>query len=187
MTDVRCEGTDFSGNLALSSTLHVQSTALNDVSCSCECSALLQIKPHDFKCIINGHLGKVLFIGLAQKHQKFCGCIREKILLSTQQELLWHSIWPKDHSFYFSQQQSFFPKSHWSRNTTACIYTRGLYRQAGQATMGNSRNEDWLPSAHATLGTSSGFCSASLFFERIWVICTMRMGRDWPFIESQQA
>lgn len=65
---MRREGTDFSGNLALSSTLHVQSTALNDVNCSCECSALLQIKPHDFKHIINGHLGKVLSIGLAQHH-----------------------------------------------------------------------------------------------------------------------
>lgn len=68
VTDPRCEGADFSGNLALKSALHVQSTALNDVNCSCECSALLQIKPHDFKNIINGHLGKVESIGLAQHH-----------------------------------------------------------------------------------------------------------------------
>jgi len=68
VTNTGCEGTDFSGNLALSSTLHVQCTALNDINCSCECSALLQIKPHDFKRIINIHLGKVSSIGLAQHH-----------------------------------------------------------------------------------------------------------------------
>lgn len=70
MTDKRPEGTDFSSKLAESSTLHVQSTGLNDVNCSCECSAVLQIKCHDFKHVINTHLGKVSCIGLAQHHRE---------------------------------------------------------------------------------------------------------------------
>lgn len=56
--------------MALSSTLHVQSTVLNDVNCSCECSAVLQIKCHYFKHVINTHLGKVSCIELAQHHRE---------------------------------------------------------------------------------------------------------------------
>lgn len=48
----------------------VQSTVLNDVNCSCECSAVLQIKCHDLKYVINTHLGKVSCIGLAQHYRE---------------------------------------------------------------------------------------------------------------------
>lgn len=113
VTDPRRGGADFSGNLALKSALHVQSTALNDVNCSCECSALLQIKPHDFKHIINGHLGKVESIGLAQHHT-------EILWLHQRQNPVFYNgvrLGKKDRSYtswnclFQSSTQPFFPRA----------------------------------------------------------------------------
>lgn len=109
VTDTGWEGTDFSGNLALSSSSHVQSTVLNDVNCSCECSALLQIKPHDFKHVINGHQGKVLSIGLAQPHTEILWLHqRENPVVYRGTQLGQKSTHTLPEIFYFSHQQSFF-------------------------------------------------------------------------------
>lgn len=152
MTDKRPEGTDFSRKLAESSTLHVQSTGLNDVNCSCECSAVLQIKCHDFKHVINTHLGKVSCIGLAQHHREILWLHqRQNPVVSSGTPLGQRNTYWTLPEIYVSHQKSFFPRATESEVLqTEYVYVWQLHRWAGQATMDNSRSEGWLPSRHPT-------------------------------------
>lgn len=181
VTHMRCEGTDFSGNLASNRTLHVQSTALNDVNGSCECSAILQIQPHDFKHIINGHLGEVSSIGLGQHYTEILWLHQRTnpVVYSGTQlgQKTTHSL-PE---ICFSHQQSFYPRATEGMSVSDnCTVRQAKLSQI--TAEGKAGCLLGMLSAFWDSGsTSSGFCPASFCFERtrdIGMSCIIRMDRD---------
>lgn len=181
VTNMRREETDFSGNLASSRTLRVQCTALNDVNGSCECSALLQIQPHDFKHIINGHLGEVSCIGLAQHYTEILWLYQRENPVVYSGTRLGQKTTHSLPEICFSHQQSFYPRA----TEGMPVSDNCTVRQAklSQITAeGKAGCLLGMLSAFWDFGyTSSGFCSASFYFERIRDIgmsCIVRMDRD---------
>lgn len=81
----------------------------------------------------------------------FYGCIREKILLSTEalhsanKTLILNAPWN-----LCQPSEVFFSKSHWSKNITEYVCIWQWHRWAGQAITDSSKSEGWPPSRHPT-------------------------------------